>query len=277
MKTPLVSIIIPTYNRAHLIGETLDSILAQTYANWECIVVDDGSTDKTSELMAAYCKKDMRFQYHHRPKDRPKGANACRNYGFELSKGEYIQYLDSDDLISLNKIEEQVISIINEKRNSVATCKWGGFRNNISDLVIKNNEPYYFSYHTGLDLLNEMGKNGGYFPSHVYLVKREIIKTTGGWDELLEINQDGEYFCRVLLNCDKIIFVKNAIVYYRSNTSNNTSLTNSSKRMLDRIDSWKTINNHIIKRHNINNSKYVRNAKENIFKVLLKEYPDLLQ
>jgi len=97
--SPLVSIIIPTYNRAHLIGETLDSIIAQTYTNWECIVVDDGSTDGTDELLTEYCKKDGRFQYHHRPKDRPKGANTCRNYGFELSKGEYVNWFDSDDIM----------------------------------------------------------------------------------------------------------------------------------------------------------------------------------
>lgn len=99
MQQPLVSIIIPTYNRAHLIGETLDSVLAQTYTNWECIVVDDGSTDGTAELLATYCKNDARFQYHHRPKDRPKGANACRNYGFELSKGAYINWFDDDDVM----------------------------------------------------------------------------------------------------------------------------------------------------------------------------------
>ena len=65
--TPLISIIIPTYNRAHLIGETLDSILVQTYPNWECIVVDDGSTDTTADVMREYIKKDNRFQYHQRP------------------------------------------------------------------------------------------------------------------------------------------------------------------------------------------------------------------
>ncbi|MAP79619.1 MAG: hypothetical protein CL526_00895 [Aequorivita sp.] len=99
IQNALVSIIIPTYNRAHLIGETLDSVLAQTYTNWECIVVDDGSTDGTEALLQKYVEHDSRFQYHHRPKDRPKGANACRNYGFEISKGEYIQWFDSDDLM----------------------------------------------------------------------------------------------------------------------------------------------------------------------------------
>ena len=83
---PLISIIIPTYNRAQIIGETLDSLIAQTYANWECIAVDDGSTDNTDEVLVAYCNKDTRFQYHHRPKDKLKGPNSCRNYGFTRSK-----------------------------------------------------------------------------------------------------------------------------------------------------------------------------------------------
>ena len=67
MKQALISIIIPTFNRAHLIGETLDSVLAQTYPNWECIIVDDGSTDTTDEVVGEYVKKDSRFLYHHRP------------------------------------------------------------------------------------------------------------------------------------------------------------------------------------------------------------------
>jgi glycosyltransferase involved in cell wall biosynthesis len=97
--TPLVSIIIPTFNRAYLIGETLDSVLAQTYQNWECIVVDDGSTDNTAEIMESYILMDARFQYHQRPKNRLQGGNAARNYGFEVSKGDYIQWFDSDDIM----------------------------------------------------------------------------------------------------------------------------------------------------------------------------------
>lgn len=95
----LVSIIIPTFNRAHLIGETLDSVLAQTYQNWECIIVDDGSTDNTVEIINEYIKKDSRFQLYHRPLDRIKGGNASRNYGFELSKGEFINWFDDDDIM----------------------------------------------------------------------------------------------------------------------------------------------------------------------------------
>ncbi len=88
MNNILVSIIIPTYNRVNHLGGILDSVLKQTCTNWECIVVDDGSSDATDELMRSYCEKDPRFKYHHSPNDRPKGGNTCRNYGFELSKGE---------------------------------------------------------------------------------------------------------------------------------------------------------------------------------------------
>jgi glycosyltransferase involved in cell wall biosynthesis len=99
MRKGLVSIIIPTYNRSHLIGETLDSVIAQTCQNWECIVVDDNSTDYTKELLDCYCEKDNRIKYYQRPSNQPKGANACRNYGFELSEGEFINWFDSDDFM----------------------------------------------------------------------------------------------------------------------------------------------------------------------------------
>lgn len=99
MSKDLVSIIIPTYNRAHLIGETLDSVLAQTYANWECIVVDDGSMDYTVELMQFYCDRDSRFHFMIRKNNLRKGASQCRNIGLETALGKYLIFLDSDDIL----------------------------------------------------------------------------------------------------------------------------------------------------------------------------------
>ena len=78
MSQPLVSIIIPTYNRAHLISETLRSIKLQTYQNWECIIIDDGSTDNSAEVIAEFCAQDNRSQFFKRPQNQPKGANTCR-------------------------------------------------------------------------------------------------------------------------------------------------------------------------------------------------------
>ena len=109
---PLVSVIIPTYNRAHLIGETLDSVLAQTYQNWECIIVDDGSTDNSDEVIGEYVNKDSRFKYYHRPEEHLPGGNGARNYGFKMSQGKYIQWFDSDDLMVAEKLELKVRAML---------------------------------------------------------------------------------------------------------------------------------------------------------------------
>ena len=104
---PLVSIIVPTYNRCTFLGETLESILAQQYLNWECIIVDDGSTDYTKELVSFYCNNDERIKYFKRPDSSKKGANECRNYGFERSKGDYINWFDDDDVMLPNFLSER--------------------------------------------------------------------------------------------------------------------------------------------------------------------------
>lgn len=114
---PTVSIIIPTYNRAHLIRETLNSIKEQAFDDWECIIVDDGSIDNTNEIVQEIVKNDSRFQYCHRPSQRPKGANSCRNFGFEMSKGIYINWFDSDDVMDLNFVKLKVLEL--ENRNDI--------------------------------------------------------------------------------------------------------------------------------------------------------------
>lgn len=99
MNTPLISIIIPIYNRENLVKETLNSVLDQTYENWECIIVDDGSTDKSVKILNNFATKDKRFKVFQRTSV-PKGAPACRNIGMGMVSGEYLIFLDSDDLIA---------------------------------------------------------------------------------------------------------------------------------------------------------------------------------
>ena len=105
--TPLVSIIIPVYNRETLISETLNSIEQQTYTKWECILVDDCSKDNTPAILKSYANKDTRFKYHERPTNRQKGANACRNYGFELCESTYVNWFDSDALMNVDFIKKK--------------------------------------------------------------------------------------------------------------------------------------------------------------------------
>lgn len=107
----LVSIIIATYNRAAYIEHTLNAIASQTYQNFECIIIDDGSTDNTAAIVDPIVSSDCRFKYTVRPNTIKKGANYSRNYGFSLSKGEYIKFFDSDDVMLPDHLEVCVTTL----------------------------------------------------------------------------------------------------------------------------------------------------------------------
>jgi len=102
---PQVTVIIPSYNYGRFLGETLESVLAQTYRNWECFVVDDGSTDNTREVVESYAGRDSRIRYIYQRNQR---AGTARNNGIRNSNGVYLQFLDADDLIESQKLEQQV-------------------------------------------------------------------------------------------------------------------------------------------------------------------------
>lgn len=189
MTQPLVSIIIPTYNRAHLIGETLDSVLAQTYTNWECIVVDDDSTDNTNEVLQAYCNKDDRFKYFKRPDQKSKGANACRNYGFELSKGEYIQWFDSDDVM-LNDLLSLKINLFLQNPNvGFVVCGFRIIYCNGKQYIhdVKQSDNYFLSY-----ISDELRLN-----SQNMLWKKNGVESVK-WDESINKFQDLDFIFKTL-------------------------------------------------------------------------------
>lgn len=96
----ILSILIPNFNKGPYLKETLDSVLAQTFPDWECIVVDDHSTDGSWEILKEYTLRDPRFLIFKRPVQLPKGGNSCRNYGLSISKGNFILFLDSDDVLA---------------------------------------------------------------------------------------------------------------------------------------------------------------------------------
>lgn len=276
MDLPLVSIIIPTYNRVRLISETLDSILAQTYTDWECIVVDDGSTDGTDELLATYCEKDNRFKYHRRPLGRIKGASTCRNIGLENALGEFIQFLDSDDLISSNKLTEQLKLVKDCPENAIATCKWGRFKNNINDSTIFENLKSYDNFQDMLCFLDALAFSKGYFPSNVYLIKTTIIRKVGMWNEQLAINDDGEFMMRIISNTDKIYFATDAMAYYRWTDITNLSNFNNMQKVDDAINSWKLIDAYLKIRFKREVVNYVEMVKGALFINVNNSFPDLV-
>ncbi len=193
MKQPLVSIIIPTFNRAHLIGETLDSVLAQTYTNWECIVVDDGSTDNTDVVIRNYMQKDVRVQFHQRPKDRLPGGNAARNYGVIVSKGTYINFLDSDDYFHPKTIEIKVQYMLRFDCNIVISKNTRVY----SDLFKKNNIEYKVFNSNSFDIDFILSRNQILIGDP--MIDRKLIKKVQ-FDDNLKRGQDHDFFIRLFRN-----------------------------------------------------------------------------
>lgn len=266
---PLVSIIIPTYNRAHLIGETLDSVLAQTYPNWECIIVDDGSTDTTDIVVGSYVERDARFQYHHRPADRPKGANACRNYGFELSKGEYIQWLDSDDLLATFCLNTRVKTAIENNSFDMLICLSAAFKNELNDNCllwnsINNNENIE-------DLLFRFFNGDMPFHTNGVLWNRIFLKNIL-WNESLQAWQDWEFHIRALLENARIkIFINKPDNYYRMDAKESiASGKMTTQYFISIITAIKSVEQILIEKGNY--SKFQSNFKYLIYRSIF-NYP----
>jgi glycosyltransferase involved in cell wall biosynthesis len=190
MKNALVSVIIPTFNYGHYIGNALDCILAQRYQNWECLIVDDGSIDNTKDVVSWYLKADKRIRYIYQENQ---GVSAARNNGIRTSSGEYIQFLDADDLIESCKIERQVeflernpeIDIVYGKGQYFTAKEQEGhppliFREDINWMpVIQGN-----SRSALLALIHRP------FFIHSSLIRRSVFETAGYFDESMKSCED---------------------------------------------------------------------------------------
>jgi glycosyltransferase involved in cell wall biosynthesis len=196
---PLVSIIIPTYNRAHLIGETLDSVLAQTYKNWECIVVDDGSTDDTLEVIQKYIAKDSRFFFFSRPETKVNGASSSRNYGLSQSKGELIVFLDSDDWLLPNCLSQRVKFM---SANSALNFMVFPMFTKGSDTVLKaKNIPFCDDY------LREFLSYKLYWGIMCTTWKKKALLTLEGFNENYPRLNDPEIHIRGMLHFEHSYFI----------------------------------------------------------------------
>jgi glycosyltransferase involved in cell wall biosynthesis len=131
MSEVLISVIIPTFNRAMLLRETLLSIANQTFAQWECLIVDDGSVDETANVALEFTKNDPRYRFLTRPDSMSKGANTCRNLGLEAASGNYIKWLDSDDLLKGDCLEKQLKQLTSVAHCDVSFCQGIFFRSSI--------------------------------------------------------------------------------------------------------------------------------------------------
>jgi glycosyltransferase involved in cell wall biosynthesis len=209
---PLVSVIIPLFNAEKYISEAIRSAIGQTWANIEVIVVDDGSTDNSLALARAFETDNVKIFHQEN-----KGASAARNLALTHSKGEFIQFLDADDLISPRKIEAQLnrLAIF---PGHICCCSSVFFFDNEDHLqrpvaaVGFQKEVYGGDeFLTGLFGF----PYGGMVPMHSWLTPASVIKKAGRWNEGLSVNDDGEFFCRAVLSAKGVINCEDSVSYYR--------------------------------------------------------------
>jgi len=201
----VVTVVIASHNYAHFIPQTLDSVLAQTYPNWECIVVDDGSTDNTREVVERYTKADQRIRYLWQENQR---LAAARNTGIANSSGEYLQFLDADDLIESRKLECQVDVLEHQQEIDIV---YGDVRYiaaersdqrhltaaevNIPDVVRLSGQ--------GKTVLSALAR-GNITPTNCILLRRQVISSVGPFEA--RANEAYDYWVRCALQGKRFHF-----------------------------------------------------------------------
>lgn len=213
MNNSLVSIIVPCYNQGQYLEEALDSVLKQSYLNWECIIVNDGSTDITEEVAKKWLAKDSRFQYFSKENG---GLCSARNFGISHSSGEFILPLDADDKISMNYMKLAIQAFNTESSLKVVYCKAEKFgaKTGLWDL-----EPFS---------LEKLTYDNMIFCSAFF--KKNDWKLVGGYDHKMIYGlEDWELWISILKNGGEVKCLEHIGFYYRIKTDS----------MLKRLDKEK--------------------------------------
>ena len=265
-RLPLVSILIPLYNAEKYLSECLDSVINQTYKNLEIIIVDDGSKDNSLAIAKDYEKRYKHIKVYSQQNS---GASAARNKAFSHAKGEYIQYIDADDLLHPDKIRLQIEKTAEIQKNTLFFGKCEYFYNDKLNILKRDLNIYHHNDFYAYEFLNMMWLNAEALPPLSYLVHRSLIETAGGWNEELSNNDDGELFTRVILASEHIVFVPESISYYRMDTPNSLSKDISRQALLSYVKSIKLYAEHVK-----GTSRDFTSALKTVFtRALMKLYP----
>ncbi|APY10004.1 glycosyl transferase family 2 [Seonamhaeicola sp. S2-3] len=213
-----VSIIMATYNRAHFIVETLQSIQAQTYTHWECLIIDDGGSDNTEAVITPILKQDTRFKFFKRPHTYLKGLPGCRNYGLDIATGDYIIFFDDDDIVHPQNLELCVLELL---QNNVFFCRYkrsvfSGDFNYDFDLS-KEYETFYIKKSDVSKLItNELP-----FNSCAVMWKKACFNNCR-FNERLMYAEEWELYSKILSEGFEGVSIEKELFYGRKHQSSNT-------------------------------------------------------
>jgi|ERR1700739_27020 len=249
---PLVSILIPAYNAEEWLPYTLRSAVAQTWNRKEIIVVDDGSKDNTAAIARSFEPQGVKVFTQ-----KNQGAAAARNTAFSLSKGGYIQWLDADDLLDHEKVEKQMQALpASPDPKMLLSGEWGRFMYRPDRTKFEPSALWCDL--SKIDWLIRKLSQNVYMQTASWLISRELTLAAGPWDTRLLGDDDGEYFCRVLLASDGVRFIPGAKVHYRSSGAGSLSYIGGSDRKRDA--QWLSMQLHIGYIRSLEDSERVRAA-----------------
>ena len=204
----LVSVIVPAWNCEAWISDAIRSAVSQTWERIEVIVIDDGSTDRTGELARDWPdSRVMCLRQEHQ------GAAAARNRGLRQANGDFIQFLDADDVLAADKLALQLAALGENPPDSVASCSWARFASG-SQPAPFDDEPVWPVEDPVEWLIRSLSGEGMMQPAG-WLVPQSITNTCGPWNESLTLHDDGDYFARVLVKAARNVFVRGAAIFYR--------------------------------------------------------------
>ncbi|MDY6934515.1 MAG: glycosyltransferase family A protein [Spirochaetota bacterium] len=229
---PIVSIIIPTYNRAEMLKRAIDSVLLQTFQDFELIVISDGSTDNTDKIILHY-NDDPRIVYIKR--DISGGASAARNEGLKIAKGKYIAFLDDDDEWVPDKLELQLPLIENSSKKVGLVYAWMEYFEDKKPVAI--NAPQ-LKGNVFPEMLDKQAIGG----CPTIIIKKEVVDKVGYFDEELPRGNDGDYWRRItkhyLVDFTPKVLAKVYIGHDRISVNNKKGLKNHIKSAETRLEKF---------------------------------------
>ncbi len=222
---PTVSIIIPCYNAEAWVAPTIESALAQTWPSTDIIVINDGSRDGSLATARRFESRGVRVV------DQPnQGASAARNQGLRLARGDFIQFLDADDLLAPDKIDLQMAALAEAGADVLASGTWGRFSRDPAQAEFVPQTVY--QARNGVEFLQLHYETGSMMQPGAWLAPRALLDRAGPWNETLSLNDDGEYFARVMLAARRLVHVPAARCLYRSGSDTSLSRRTDPKSLL---------------------------------------------
>ena len=234
---PLVSVIVPIHNAADTIDECIESLINQSYRNLEIILCNDHSTDHSCKLIEQHLL-DPRISWIQSDQF---GACAARNTGFRHCRGDYVQFLDADDLMARNKLELQLrqLEACTRPDQTVSFSALIQFQDGSSP---GSGERWHFqdaTFDNPLQLLCKLLSTNKYIQTGQWLIPHRLAKMAGPWDETLIADQDGEYFSRVLQQAGTVVSSPAAITYYRRARSGQISSGQTARHFESRLQAFR--------------------------------------